>query len=304
MLQLVVENGQPLGQSWPLPERATAIGRGAECDIVLTGPQVSRTHCVIEWRGGGYALSDKSTNGTLVNGRRAQGQVMLKPGDRIQVGDTVLRVDQAGDLSPASAMPPASPAYAPYPAVDALSDPGLASPQPGVQAPVYMPPPRPRPQQKSNVIPVTIGVIAAILILATVIAAPILLSRPQGKTSAPTVGAPNEAPVDLTPTGAPEVTATAAPADQPTAEPTVAAAVDGQVTAATNLRVRNSASQSGAQLYSLPPGSALKVLGRNEAGDWYAIQCAEGQPAGTVCWVSAQYVKLTPPDAQLPLVQP
>lgn len=62
------------------------IGRLKACDICLGDANASRQHAAIEREGTGWALVDLgSTNGTLVNGERAD-RVRLRDGDVITVG--------------------------------------------------------------------------------------------------------------------------------------------------------------------------------------------------------------------------
>jgi hypothetical protein len=72
---------------------ALAIGRGAENDLVLGDPLVSRRHARIQVRGGRLVLSDAgSRNGTRVNGAPIQ-EVAVGLGDEILLGDTRLIVE-------------------------------------------------------------------------------------------------------------------------------------------------------------------------------------------------------------------
>ena len=48
------------------------VGRGAECDFVLLGSSVSRTHAQISQRGGLFFIEDQSTNGTYVRPKGAE----------------------------------------------------------------------------------------------------------------------------------------------------------------------------------------------------------------------------------------
>ncbi|MBS1869802.1 MAG: FHA domain-containing protein [Actinobacteria bacterium] len=67
------------------------IGRSRSCDIVLEDANVSRTHAEIRPRGGAWIVADLgSTNGVAVNGARIEQAHALKPGDRIELGTTVL----------------------------------------------------------------------------------------------------------------------------------------------------------------------------------------------------------------------
>lgn len=46
--------------------RSVTIGRDESNDVVLSSPSASRFHARIEWRGQGYYLVDRSSNGTVV----------------------------------------------------------------------------------------------------------------------------------------------------------------------------------------------------------------------------------------------
>jgi Protein of unknown function (DUF3662)/Inner membrane component of T3SS, cytoplasmic domain len=70
------------------------IGRSRDCDIVLSDPNVSRRHAEVTPGAGGWAISDLgSTNGVVVNGRKASGATQLNPGDRIDLGTAQLRFE-------------------------------------------------------------------------------------------------------------------------------------------------------------------------------------------------------------------
>jgi hypothetical protein len=67
------------------------MGRSRQCDVMVDDPNVSRTHAEIRPRGGSWVVSDLgSTNGSRLNGRRLDGPEVLKPGDEIELGTTVL----------------------------------------------------------------------------------------------------------------------------------------------------------------------------------------------------------------------
>jgi diguanylate cyclase (GGDEF)-like protein len=88
---LVVLEGSSIGETFQLAKASTVIGRGDKVDIFLSEEGVSRQHARIDAHGEAYALSDlKSTNGTFVNGTQVQ-QVVLREGDKIRMGDVVLR---------------------------------------------------------------------------------------------------------------------------------------------------------------------------------------------------------------------
>jgi hypothetical protein len=75
------------------------IGRSADNDLVLSDSRVSRHHARISGRRGTLVYSDLgSTNGSRVNGVDV-GELVLGAGDRIELGDTVIVVEVAGDVT-------------------------------------------------------------------------------------------------------------------------------------------------------------------------------------------------------------
>jgi Protein of unknown function (DUF3662)/FHA domain len=72
----------------PVDREVLTIGRLSECEVVINDTGVSRRHAQIRTDGGVSTLTDLgSTNGTKVNGRDVQSDV-LTDGDRITVGTT------------------------------------------------------------------------------------------------------------------------------------------------------------------------------------------------------------------------
>ena len=75
------------------------IGRAADNDLVISDSRVSRHHARIVGRRGTLVYADLgSTNGSRVNGVGV-GELVLGAGDRIEVGDTVIMVEVAGDVT-------------------------------------------------------------------------------------------------------------------------------------------------------------------------------------------------------------
>lgn len=80
------------GQRIVLTGAPVVLGRHADCDLVLHDDQASRRHAQVELGPAGFVLVDLgSTNGTLLNGRPVDRPEPLEPGDRILVGDTLVR---------------------------------------------------------------------------------------------------------------------------------------------------------------------------------------------------------------------
>jgi len=83
----------PDGHRVEIGEDPVTIGRLAECDIVLSDPNVSRRHAEVRRQGNGFAVIDlRSTNGTRVNGAGVK-ERRLADGDEITVGATNIRFE-------------------------------------------------------------------------------------------------------------------------------------------------------------------------------------------------------------------
>jgi adenylate cyclase len=76
-----------------------SLGRHPNNSIQLLDKIVSKEHCILEQRDGGFILRDLgSLNGTYVNGERVRGELMLKHGDEISLGSTRARYDDGSGL--------------------------------------------------------------------------------------------------------------------------------------------------------------------------------------------------------------
>ena len=74
-----------------LASGGATIGRSRRCDIVLDDANISREHAEIRPRGGSWILRDLgSTNGSSLNGRRIEGPEVVRPGDEIELGTSVM----------------------------------------------------------------------------------------------------------------------------------------------------------------------------------------------------------------------
>ncbi|RUL88850.1 ATP-binding protein [Tautonia sociabilis] len=99
MASLFVVQGADRGKRFELPGGPAALGRERTSPIRLHDSEVSRRHAEVRPEGPeGYRIVDLgSANGTFVNGQLVD-QATLRPGDRVQIGSTVLLFDS----SPAS----------------------------------------------------------------------------------------------------------------------------------------------------------------------------------------------------------
>ena len=99
--------GQFTDAEFPLKRnREFTIGRSSEHDMVLDEDMVSRNHAKISTFGETLTLEDLgSTNGTMVNGEEIS-KVVLRSGDKILIGQSVMEVVFSDDLQPKRAEPP------------------------------------------------------------------------------------------------------------------------------------------------------------------------------------------------------
>ncbi len=85
-----------LASSFALAQPAYVIGRSIDADLSIEGdPRMSRRHARLSYQAGQYLLEDLgSSYGTLLNGRPINGPTRIQPGDRIQLGGTVLQFNR------------------------------------------------------------------------------------------------------------------------------------------------------------------------------------------------------------------
>ena len=84
------------------------VGRVQGNDLMLPKGNVSKHHARLLYRDGRFIVTDlKSTNGTYVNGRKIAQATIVREGDKIYIGDFVLKLDTAV----ASQSPPEPEAY-------------------------------------------------------------------------------------------------------------------------------------------------------------------------------------------------
>jgi Ca-activated chloride channel family protein len=93
---LVVEQGPEVGRRWPVPPGETSLGRSrADNAIVIPSRTASRRHAVIRADAAGCVYYDlQPTNPTLVNDKPIVGSHQLAEGDRIRIGDVVLKFSE------------------------------------------------------------------------------------------------------------------------------------------------------------------------------------------------------------------
>ena len=99
-VKLIVVQGKHAGQEIPIPGPKFFIGRAEDCSLRPHSDLVSRHHCVIMVEEGFVAIRDfNSKNGTLVNDERVNGEIELKSGDRLKVGQIEFEVSIGATLA-------------------------------------------------------------------------------------------------------------------------------------------------------------------------------------------------------------
>jgi len=81
-----------------VPRAGMLIGRSEECQLVVPGRGVSRRHALLEPYATGFAVSDLSANGTLVNGIRSRDHQALSSGDVLRIGLEDYRVENGSAI--------------------------------------------------------------------------------------------------------------------------------------------------------------------------------------------------------------
>lgn len=86
-LSLVVLSGEDAGRTIPVRSREVLIGRGEQADLRLPADDISRKHAkiILDVDGIAKIVDLRSVNGTYVNGRRVEVEV-LREGDRVRIG--------------------------------------------------------------------------------------------------------------------------------------------------------------------------------------------------------------------------
>ena len=88
----IVQPATLKGRAYPLGEELT-VGRAAGCQVTLDDTYASQLHARVFAREGQLFVEDLgSTNGTFLNKKKVQGPQLMRRGDRLQVGNTVMEL--------------------------------------------------------------------------------------------------------------------------------------------------------------------------------------------------------------------
>lgn len=88
----IVEPTAQKGRRYDLADELT-VGRAAGCQVTIDDTYASQLHARVFARDGQLFVEDLgSTNGTYLNRKKVQGPQVMRRGDRLQVGNTVMEL--------------------------------------------------------------------------------------------------------------------------------------------------------------------------------------------------------------------
>lgn len=97
--RITILEGERLGQSFDLTEKAITIGRDQVADFTIEEPSISKLHAKIELKGSSLLLSDNgSTNGVWYKQQKVKTAV-IENGEFFAVGNVYFRFDYGDDLA-------------------------------------------------------------------------------------------------------------------------------------------------------------------------------------------------------------
>jgi DNA-binding NtrC family response regulator len=108
-VQLVV-SGPSASRVYDLAHSEIAlVGRSPDVRISVDDPMISRVHAQVERKDDGVFVQDRgSSNGTWYNGRRVESKFMIRPGEEVKIGSTVLSIVVTSPLPDARRKPMAA----------------------------------------------------------------------------------------------------------------------------------------------------------------------------------------------------
>lgn len=104
MAELIIQSGKLQGKRLVLPSKEMIVGRDEKCDLRIGSELVSRKHCTLKNSPEGIIVTDLgSQNGTHVNDIAIKGPTLLKEGDVLRIGSTLMSVPVAPKSKEATA---------------------------------------------------------------------------------------------------------------------------------------------------------------------------------------------------------
>jgi pilus assembly protein CpaF len=118
------------------------VGRVQGNDLMLPKGNVSKQHARLLFRDGRFIVTDlKSTNGTYVNGRKISQATIVREGDKIYIGDFVLRLETGPSAVANDAVAPEDAAARATSPRISTRDSGASAPPSAPDVPTGAPPP-------------------------------------------------------------------------------------------------------------------------------------------------------------------
>ena len=126
--RLIIKQGPVPGKVFEIAKQVITIGRDVKSDFVVNDAEVSRSHTRLTVHSDGCLVEDlASTNGSFVNGQRITTGKMIRTGDVLGLGETVLM--DFVFVPDAEATVIAPPMGLPEPSTPALGSPVRPSPR-------------------------------------------------------------------------------------------------------------------------------------------------------------------------------
>jgi pSer/pThr/pTyr-binding forkhead associated (FHA) protein len=90
---LVILSKRGFGTTFVIDQPRSVLGRQSDCEFVIDDPLLSRRHCelTVEAEGDCFIEDLNSTNSTFLNSRKLAEKSRLSYGDRIVMGNTIMR---------------------------------------------------------------------------------------------------------------------------------------------------------------------------------------------------------------------
>jgi len=99
---LVLRKKDGSSKTFPVPNKATILGRRQDCDLCIPLQVISRRHCQISIEPSSVKVRDlRSSNGTFLNDQKVSDEVDAKPGDKLKLGPLTftIQVDGAPEIA-------------------------------------------------------------------------------------------------------------------------------------------------------------------------------------------------------------
>ena len=93
MADLIIQSGKHKGKRLSIPSKDMVVGRDDDCELRIASSLVSRKHCVLKSSPEGISVTDlASQNGTFVNDIPITEPTLMREGDVLRIGATLLAV--------------------------------------------------------------------------------------------------------------------------------------------------------------------------------------------------------------------